>query len=250
MKSDAEVIRREPTAVTQAGQEEGTMAGLLRLAIDKNLPVESLEKLVALNERIMDRHASEEFNAAMAAFQAECPPIARTSTANVATKSGARFSYKYAELDEIARTAGPLLHKYGLSFAWDSSMDKGILRCICTLRHSNGHSITASFECPTDSEAGMSPAQKYAAALTFARRQSLVSVLGLTNADPDTDGGEHHGTETITASQVADLAAMIDEVKADKPTFLKWMKVEKLAEIRQHDFKKAIDGLNLKRRKA
>jgi len=223
---------------------------LLQMALDKNVPVEALEKLVALHERVSDRMAAQEFAGALAGFQRECPPISRTSTANIATAGGAKFSYKYAELDEIARTIGPMLHARGFSYSWDSTVDKGMLTCVCTLRHVNGHSIHASFACPTDSKAGMSEAQKFAAALTFAKRMALISVTGITTADPDTDGADARSHETITESQAADLDAKIDEVKADRVKFLRWLKVTKVSEIKAVDFRSAVAFLEEKARGA
>lgn len=232
-----EVDRSAPTEITN----------MLTLAIEKGVSVETMEKLVTLHERVSDRMAAQEFAAAMSDFQRDCPPISRTSTANIVSQAGAKFSYKYAELDEIAKTITPLLSAAGLSFSWDSTVDKGVLTCVCTLRHVNGHKITASFIVPTDSKAGMSEAQKVAAALTFARRQSLVQVLGLTCADPDVDGADPKSREFISDKQAADLEALIEEVGVERGKFLTWQRVAKMSEIRACDFAGAVAGLERKR---
>jgi hypothetical protein len=134
----------------------------------------------------------------------------------------------------------------GLSFSWDSKTTDKMIMCICTLTHVNGHKETASFECPTDSKAGMSEQQKVASALTFARRQSLVQVLGLTVTDPDEDGGEAD-YERISAGQVADIEALISEVGADDKRFLKFMKVECLEDILASHYSMAVKALERKR---
>lgn len=223
------------------------MTALLRLAIVEKMPVEALEKLVALSERMSDRLAAQEFHRALSDFQQACPSITKTSKASISTSSGTKYSYQYAELDHIAKTINPLLSPHGLSYTWDMRMVDKILECTCTLRHVNGHSITASFSCPMETKAGMSEQQKYAAALSYARRQSLVQVLGLTTCDPDTDAGS---TETITDKQVADLDGLILEVKANKVLFLKFLGVEQLEDILAADFARAVKGLEDKRRKA
>ncbi len=185
---------------------------LLELAVEKGVSVEALEKLVNLHERMSDRVAAREFADAMAAFQAECPPIRKTSTAKVVTKSGGQYSYAYAELDEIARTVRPLLHRHGLSYTWDSVLsDTGDrIRVICTVAHVNGHKATATFEASTKQLTGaMSAQQEVAAALTFGRRQSLIQALGLTTCDPDEDGGGP--VALVTHEQVLVLEALIDQ---------------------------------------
>ena len=69
----------------------------------------------------------------------------------------------------------------------------------------------------------MSEAQKHGAALTYGKRQSLTSVLGLTTADDDTDGVERGGKpDPITEGQLADLEALIEDVGADWQKFLAW----------------------------
>jgi ERF superfamily protein len=213
--------------------------------VTSGVSVEHLERLAALHERMSDRAAGQEFAYALAEFQRVCPSIAKSSKANVTTKSGVRYSYNYAELDEIAATIRPLLHERGLSYSWDSTIEGDMLRCVCNLRHINGHKESASFSCPWKTDAGMSEQQKYAAALSYARRQSLVQVLGLTTTDPDTDAGS---TETITASQAADLKALIQEVKADPELFLAWAKVDRVEDIKATEYRAAVTLLQAKRK--
>jgi len=217
---------------------------LLQLAVERDLPVEKMERLIALHERISDRHAAMEFGRAMAEFQEHCPPIPRTSQANIVTKSGVKFSYKYAELDEIARTIGPFLHAKGLSYTWDSTVSGGILTCTCTLRHVNGHKVTALFSAPTSSDAGMSESQKVASALTFARRQSLTQVLGLTCCDPDDDGAARGAPEaTITEEQSRTILDLLIEVNRTPEKFARIYGVEKVSEIPASMFEAAVNVL-------
>jgi hypothetical protein len=220
-------------AVPEQATGPAAMIDLIRYAIEQKIPVEALERLQAMHERASDRAAAAEFAQAVATFQASCPPIAKKSTAKLTTKSGVSFSYKYAELDEIARTVRPILQKVGLSYAWDSTWDGKLLTCDCTLRHINGHHEKASFACPIETAAGMSEQQKHAAALTYARRQSLIQILGLTTCDPDLDGGN---PATITDDQAVDLQALLEEKGLALPRFLKWAGVKKLTEIKASDF--------------
>lgn len=233
--------RRVPIAVDR-------VTDLLHEAVKHGTPVEQLEKLVALQERMEARQAAREFAAAMAAFQAECPSIKKGSTAQIVTKSGSKYGYAYAELDDIARTINPILAKHGLSYSWDSKVEKDTLTCVCTVRHAEGHSVTSSFTLPVDNPSAMNPQQKVGAALTFAQRRSLASVLGLTTTDEDTD--TEADPEPITADQRTELEDLAHEAKVDLPRFLKFMGVETLAEIRAVDYGKAMNALNQKRRAA
>lgn len=227
--------------------DSGDVIALLRLAVERGVAVEALEKLVALQERYQDRQAQREFAAALADFQSQCPPIPKNSTATIVSEQkGTKFSYSYAELDTIAETVRPFLHALGLSYSWDSTVDSATINCTCTLRHRNGHSITARFAAPVDSAGRMSVTQRHASALSYARRQSLVQVLGLTTTEPDEDGAEDVGT--ITDEQQATLAALMEEVGADRGKFLNWLRVDSLASVRVAQYPAAIKALQQKRK--
>lgn len=224
---------------------------LMRHAIDKGVSAEELDKLVALHERIADRMATQEFAEALAQFQEQCPSIQRNSVAKITSKrTGTSFQYRYADLHEIASTANPILSRLGLSYSWDSEATDTNVRAVCTLRHRNGHSITASFSSPIDRDATMnSGPQQNAVALTYARRQSLVQVLGLTMTDPDTDAPAAQ-PKPITEGQAADLEALIEESGANRDKFLKWMGVPDVALIDAADYGRAVDALTKKLKKA
>jgi hypothetical protein len=233
-------LREEPTSPS-------AITELLHMALEKNLAVETLERLVALHERVTDRQAASEFATALAQFQGECPPISKTSTAKVVTQSGSNYSYTYAELSHIAEVVGPMLHSKGFSYSWDSEIHEKLMKVTCTLRHINGHKATASFACPTEARAGMSEQQKFAAALSYAKRMSLIQVLGITTADPDTDGAN---PEVISREQVAELRQLAEEVGADVPKFLRYVNYPTFEEITKGDFNMARTALTSKRKAA
>jgi len=228
----------ESTALVVHQTSPSAIIDLLQVAIEHNLPVEALERLQALHERVSDRAAAIEFARELAGFQEECPPIVKRSTAKVMTRGGVSYSYKYAELDQIARTVRPLLARRGFSYTWDSDVRDKAVHCVCILRHVNGHFEKANFSAPVESAAGMSEQQKHASALTYARRQALVQVLGLTTTDPDTDGGN---PEPISQEQADDLRALIEQAGAKLTRFLKWAKIERLEDLPARDYESAVN---------
>lgn len=204
---------------------------LLVLALQNQVSVETIERLVALRERADERSAREAYFAALRSFSAACPPVQKTSKAKITTRTGGGYEYAYAELDEIAETVRPHLEANGFAYTWDCelSTDSAILITICTLRHVAGHMTSSRFPVPTASSSAMSDQQRYAAAFTFGRRQSLFGVLGLstTEATPDEPGQ----MATITAEQAANLESLLDETKRDRVKFLRYAGAASLAEI-------------------
>jgi len=202
-----------------------------------------MEKLVNLYERLEDRKAHAQFNADFAAFKAECPAIKKTEQVAFGAV-GSKTQYTLAPLDGICATVDPILQRHGFAYSWDSEVQEGLMRVSCTLTHSAGDSRASSFSCPFTTKAGMSDQQKYASALTYGKRQSLTSVLGLATTDTDTDAAL---AETIGAEQIADLDSLIDEVGADRARFLKFCGVKNIEAIQSHAYGAAVKALEAKR---
>lgn len=248
-----------PLSMSQLEEEAGPgsvvaqapISALLHEAVRRGTPVAELKELVALYEHMEAREAQKLFAAALAQFQKLCPPIKKGSTAKITTSTGGEFKYTFAELDDIAAIVNPILAPLGLSYSWDMRLEKDLLTCTCTLRHSAGHAQPAVFACPTTTMNKVSDQQKVGGALTYAKRQSLVQVLGLTMTDDrDTDGADQ---KPISPEQLAELEAMFskalesrpDEKKAERfrTRFFTYMGVEFLAEIPAADFKRAVSAL-------
>jgi hypothetical protein len=227
------------------------MDGLIALALQQEAPVEALEKLLALKERVDAQTAAKAFFAAKAAFQIDCPPIRKEAKVAFAGGGGDRVSYSYAPLDDIDRIVRPIANRHGLSYSWRTSVEETRLTAVCVLRHVDGHSEEAPFTCPTTTRAGMSEQQKYGAATTYAMRWSLIQVLGLITTD-DTDTKEVDPTP-ISADQLVSIEELLEAKRETVrtpekllPKFLKFMGVEKLAEIRATDYEKAVQALTPK----
>lgn len=85
-------------------------------------------------------------------------------------------------------------------------------------------------------------------AVTYATKSALLKVLMLETGENDESRVEH--TRTITDEQLADLESLIEEVGADRPKFLKYLKVGSLDEIPAKSFTVAKAALEAKRSKA
>lgn len=228
------------------------VSSLVQLALEKGVAVEVLERLVALQERVTDRNAEMAMAQALAAFQDECPPIRRVNTATV-TKNGVKqYDYKFAPLEEIARAIRGTLAKHGLSYSHDGAVTGNEVETVCTLRHVEGAKRTATFRGPIDTSGGKNPIQQVASARSYGRRYSLMDVLGLTTEEDDDGhgaGGETAAAEPITEGQEADLRALIREVGYNEKKLCEWLKVQKLAEIAEGDYRRAVDALERRRRR-
>jgi len=227
-----EIERAETMPLVQA--DSATEVGrLLELAINKDLDADKLERLVAMKERMEDRQAAQEFNAAFGRFQDQCPTIVKNKTAKIATKSGASFGYRYADLEQVAKLLREPLRDNGLSYSFDTEQGERSIVVTCQVRHIGGHCEQSTVTIPIDTGARMSMAQTVGSAMMYAKRNALINALGLTacdDADDDGAGGESD-PEPITAAQVVELEQLIADSGADRVRFLKFAGVSDLEQI-------------------
>ena len=227
----------------------GTDDALLLAVLERgdSIDVEVIERIVALKERTDDRNATRSMYDAIASFQNKCPSIPKTRRVEYASRKGGPVSYAYAPLEEIAAVIREPLFENGLGYTWDSeTKENGGVRAVCTLRHRDGAKLTASFEAPANDESRMSAPQRAASALTYARRQSLVQVLGLTTADEDNDAQDGLTGESVDHDQRQTLGLFVAEAGADLGGFLKWLGIESLDELDAGRYEEALDALKEK----
>jgi len=157
---------------------------LIAKAIEKNLPVETMEKLLAMRRELKAEWARDEYYRELAAFQAECPIIRKTKS--VYDKQG-KLRYAYATLDEILSQTKALLQKHGFSYTIQTEQKPEAVKAICIVHHVAGHSESSEFEIPIDQGSYMNAAQKVASALTYAKRYSFGNAFGVLSGDEDDD---------------------------------------------------------------
>ena len=157
---------------------------LISQAIEKNVPVETMERLLAMRTQLKAEAAKEAYNTAMSAFQSECPTIVKSSS--VKGKDG-KDRYKFAPLDAILKTVKPLLKTHGFSYSVDTIVEENWVTVMCKTTHSDGHSEVSQFKVPVDKDGYMSQPQKFASALTFAKRYAFCNAFGILTGEEDDD---------------------------------------------------------------
>lgn len=158
---------------------------LLQQAIDKGVPVETMERLLAMRTQLKQERAKEAYDRSMADFQAECPTIVKTK--EVKTNSG-QLAYRYAPIESIVSQVKDLLQKHGFSYSTGMELLEGGVKVRMRVTHSDGHSEEFYMEVPFGTKTGvMSQTQVAAAATTFAKRYAFCNAFGILTGDEDTD---------------------------------------------------------------
>jgi hypothetical protein len=168
--------------------KDTSVESLISQGIEKGITVEVMEKLFTLRTKVKAEQAKEEFVRALASFQSACPVIKKTK--KVLNKDGS-VRYMFAPLDTAVAQIKKPLGDNELSYTWDVKNEKvdntNYVTAVAKLTHALGHSETSEFKVPVDVGGFMTEPQKYAAALTFAKRYSLFNVLGISTSDDDDD---------------------------------------------------------------
>lgn len=126
--------------------------------------------------------------AALVRAQGKFPPIIRTKTATITGEKGS-YSFNYAPLEEILHTIRPTLQAEGLALM------QGVegFNLVTTLLHTSGEWISHAMEMPK----AYTSSRAYGSELSFRRRYSVTSVLGI--ASEEDDDGQHAERELEAA---------------------------------------------------
>lgn len=144
----------------------------------------------------MSKH--ESLAAALAAFQAELPSIAKDNVAQVRSDKG-NYSYKYADLSDITPVILPKLAEQGLSWVTRPTMENGAFILAYALMHESGNgSIEGIYPLPAPSI----PAQQLGSAITYARRYVLCAVTGIAPGGDDDDAANAPAAPSAPPVQV------------------------------------------------
>lgn len=225
-----------------------TPMAMLQLAIEKGAGVETLERLMALQERYEATRARQAFDDALAAFKANPPTVLKNKKAGFDSKrTGDRTEYAYATLAQVVNVIAPELSKHGLSHRWHTSQDDKGISVTCILAHQLGHSESVTLRAPPDQSGSKNNIQAIGSTVTYLQRYCLLAITGLAAEGTDNDGGSFVGF--ITTEQKDELVALQQEVGADTGKFLAYLGAPSLDELPADRFKQAKAALEQKRGK-
>ena len=97
---------------------------------------------------------------------------------------------KYAGLENIIEKVRPILNKHGISLLQPGRIEDGQYVCRTILLHTSGETIEAEWPVQGAKDTKLHPDQCLGLGLSFARRYSLPSLLGIGTGEQDLDASE------------------------------------------------------------
>lgn len=134
----------------------------------------------------------KELASALSKFQNQVPKIELDKEVEVQTKSGAKYKFKYATFSNILEKIRSPLSENGLSFSQLVNADGSVTTL---LMHSSGEWLSSNLIIT-----GEKTPQAIGSAITYNKRYSLTSILGICG-DEDDDGNAAQGNQ-ITFGKV------------------------------------------------
>lgn len=221
-----------------------------RAAMNPNVDIDKMERLLQMQERIIERNARAAFTGALADMQPKLPVINERGRIEVPAKDGkAGHSTPYAKWEDINEAIRPLLaeHGFALSFRVGMAAD-GKIEVTGVLSHREGHQVETTITLMHDSSGSKNAVQAVGSSTSYGKRYTAMALLNITTRGEDDDGLLAGAPEFITDLQMGDLVALMDEVKADRQRFLDFLKIDTLAHLPKSRLQFAIKQLEAKRK--
>lgn len=164
-------------------QEAMNPSQLLTLAVDKDLDISKLERLMELQKAWQVDQARKAFFGSLAKFQSEVPEIRKSKA--VAFNE---VKYNYAPLSDVVRQIKDTCRDCGLSYRWEIQDDKELIKVTCLVTHIDGHTEQTTMTANPDDSGKKNKIQQRGSSIEYLKRYTIIGALGLSTTDSDIDG--------------------------------------------------------------
>jgi hypothetical protein len=216
-----EVIKRIETAPVP--QPDRYLTVIERLAMDPNVDIEKLQKIIDMKNREEDREAERAFNADMVAAQADIEMVVKNRE-NQQTKSN------YADFGAIVKMTKPHYTKHGfsISFYQGESAPDGYIRVMADIMHRDGCTKTRHKDVPIDltgiaGKVNKTKVHAEASSFMYGKRYIICDVFSIPTGDDD-DGNAAGGVHYLEGDALAHIADLHKQLynNPNDPKFFKF----------------------------
>lgn len=150
--------------------------------------------------------------AALSKAQGAFQPIVKNRDVEITMKSGGRYRFRYADLEEILTKTRPALSANGLALIQTINGSN----LVCQLVHADGGVITS--EVPMPSVRDLGDPKSFGAAITYLRRYLVTAMLGVAADDDLDEDGQEMGEATPRNTSKPPVAQPQRRAPAEAPT--------------------------------
>ncbi len=226
MDTELTVTKEKKKSLPSKMEFDASPASLIALAVDKDLDIEKLQKLIDMKNANDAKAAKMEFLNALSKFQGTLPPLVKNKTANIKytdkNNNPREMSYTFHALPDIERHIRPYLNECGLSYRWGQKEENANISVWFILAHIGGHEeIGEPISGGLDNSGAKNLIQQKASTITYLRRYTLTGGLGISSGDADDDGSKGPKNAPVGLPYIKDaqLGSVIKSISEGKYTF-------------------------------
>jgi len=219
---DDESQYRERTPITV---HQPDYPAMISAAINKGLSIETLDKLMDLNERYEKNEARKQYFFALAQFAENLPIVTKD-------KYNKQYDSNYASLENTSNTIARSLAPFGLKHHWSVDQTSQIA-VTCFLTHVAGHSEQSTISGPPDTSGAKNELQQIKSTITYLKLATLETITGTASEAGSTsdDANSSEAIQYINERQAVQIRDELEALGSDEAFFCDWLKIKCLEEM-------------------
>jgi len=214
--------RKKQELVTAAPINETTalIHVIARAAADPTVDVSKMEKLLDMQERVMEKQAKMDFTSALAQMQPLLPVVGERG--GIKNARG-QVQSTYALWEDINEGIRPFLAQFGFALTFRCGTDSDLITVTGVLSHKSGHSESTTIRLPVDTSGSKNAVQAVGSSTAYGKRYTAIALLNITSRGEDDDGLAGGAGPTITQEQVDEIRGLLNSTKSDPSAFLNYL---------------------------
>lgn len=184
----AVAVQPPAQAVAPVNETAAVMSMIERVAMNPDVDIDRLERLLDMQERIVARNAKGAYLKALSDMQPELPIV--TENGEIKHKADGPVISTYALWEDINEAIRPILSKHGFSLTFRVNRPEGMIDVTGVLGHRDGHSEETTLTLPCDSSGAKNAVQAIGSSISYGKRYTANMLLNITSRGED-DDGEH-----------------------------------------------------------
>lgn len=191
-----------------------------------DIDTDKLLTLFELQEKYDSKVARESYYNALSDFGGMVDDIFYNKKASFGS---GKASYGYATLQHMLKVIQPAMDACGLKASWTTGTGENALVVVtCIISHKLGHSESTSLAAAPDSSGNKNSIQAVKSTVSYLRRITLESMLGLAADEQDDDDGHQGGVPLVDDGDIKAIRDLMKKTKTEEATFLQAFAVDTL----------------------
>lgn len=213
--SEQQLTVKQESLPAVSSETQAIMMMIERVVLNPEADMDKLDKMLDMQERILNRNAKQSFTADLAAMQAELPLVSKAGEGHNRAR--------YAKLEDINEAIRPTLQKYGFAVTFRVKQSDKSATVTAILSHKLGHSEETDLVLPLDASGSKNAVQAVGSTVSYGKRYALCALLNISTGD-DTDGNIHKQQKQEAAPReklpISDskLADVVNRIKSGEAT--------------------------------